>query len=99
MTADQRKGALQLKPLYQRALVAVSGPLANFILAIVILTGLCFYAGRTMVMPDQTLRSEWYWLFAPRIQSIPKRSLAPCDRESRKSIRACRFRELTLGLT
>ncbi len=51
MTADQRKGALQLKPLHQRALVAVSGPLANFLLAIVLLTGLCLYAGRTVVAP------------------------------------------------
>ncbi len=51
MTADQRKAALQLKPLYQRALVAVSGPLANFVLAIVILTGLCLYAGRNVVTP------------------------------------------------
>src|SRR5215475_5176056 len=32
MTAEDRAGALQFKPLYQRALVAVSGPLANFIL-------------------------------------------------------------------
>jgi regulator of sigma E protease len=51
MTADERKGALQLKPLYQRALVAASGPLANFLLAIALLTGLCFYAGHTVVAP------------------------------------------------
>src|SRR5882757_2987962 len=51
MSAEQRKGALQLKPLHQRAWVAASGPLANFILAIVILTGLSLYAGRTMITP------------------------------------------------
>ena len=51
MTAEARKGALQFKPLYQRALVAASGPMANFLLAIVILTGLSLYAGRTMVTP------------------------------------------------
>ena len=51
MSAEQRKGALQLKPLYQRAWVAASGPLANFILAIVILTGLALYAGHTVVAP------------------------------------------------
>jgi len=51
MTAEQRKGALQLKPLYQRALVAASGPLANFLLAIALLTGLCLYAGHTVVAP------------------------------------------------
>ena len=51
MSEAERKGALLLKPLYQRALVAVCGPLANFILAIVILTGLSLYAGRTTVVP------------------------------------------------
>src|SRR6187549_2505843 len=51
MNAQQRQGALQLKPLYQRAWVAASGPLANFILAIVLLTGLSLYAGHTVVAP------------------------------------------------
>ena len=51
MTAEQRKGALLLKPLHQRAWVAASGPLANFILAIVILTGLFLYSGRTVIAP------------------------------------------------
>src|SRR6188768_2892003 len=51
MNAQQRQGALQLKPLYQRAWVAASGPLANFLLAIVLLTGLSLYAGHTMVTP------------------------------------------------
>src|SRR5262245_50233934 len=31
-----REGVLHFKPLYQRALVAAAGPLANFVLAIVI---------------------------------------------------------------
>src|SRR4029079_18876575 len=48
---DERKGALLFKPLYQRALVAASGPLANFILAIVILTGLTLYAGHNVIAP------------------------------------------------
>jgi regulator of sigma E protease len=51
MTAEQRKGALQFKPLHQRAWVAASGPLANFLLAIVLLTGLLLYAGHTIVTP------------------------------------------------
>jgi regulator of sigma E protease len=51
MSAEERKGVLLLKPLYQRAWVAASGPLANFILAIVILTGLLFYNGHTIVAP------------------------------------------------
>jgi regulator of sigma E protease len=39
MDAPMRAGVLHFKPLYQRALVAAAGPLANFILAIVIFTG------------------------------------------------------------
>ena len=51
MSAEDRKGALLFKPLYQRALVAASGPLANFLLAIAILTGLSLYAGHTVISP------------------------------------------------
>lgn len=51
MSAEERKGALLFKPIYQRALVAASGPLANFLLAIVILTGLTLYAGHTVIAP------------------------------------------------
>jgi len=51
MSEEERKVALQFKPLYQRALVAGSGPLANFLLAIVILTGLTLYAGHTVIAP------------------------------------------------
>src|SRR5258705_3191008 len=38
MDSAARAGSLHFKPLYQRALVAAAGPLANFILAIVIFT-------------------------------------------------------------
>jgi len=51
MTEEQRKGALLLKPLYQRAWVAAAGPLANFILAIVILTALYLQVGHTTITP------------------------------------------------
>jgi regulator of sigma E protease len=51
MTLGEREGALMLKPLYQRALVAVSGPLANFVLAIVLLTGILGFVGHTVVTP------------------------------------------------
>ncbi|MDX2289512.1 MAG: RIP metalloprotease RseP [Hyphomicrobiaceae bacterium] len=36
LTPEQRSGAFQLKPLWQRAAVVAAGPIANFILAIVI---------------------------------------------------------------
>jgi regulator of sigma E protease len=51
MSAQEREGALLFKPLYQRALVAASGPIANFLLAIAILTGLSLYAGHTVIAP------------------------------------------------
>jgi regulator of sigma E protease len=51
MTQEQRKGALLLKPLHQRAWVAAAGPLANFILAIVILTALYLQVGHTTIVP------------------------------------------------
>src|SRR5262245_4877872 len=38
MDPAERAGSLHFKPLYQRALVAAAGPLANFILAVVIFT-------------------------------------------------------------
>jgi regulator of sigma E protease len=51
MSAAEREGVLALKPLSQRALVAASGPFANFILAIVLLTGLFLYSGHNIVAP------------------------------------------------
>src|SRR5471030_1168254 len=51
MSAAERDGVLALKPLGQRALVAASGPFANFILAIVLLTGLFLYSGHTVIAP------------------------------------------------
>jgi regulator of sigma E protease len=51
MTPAQRQGALLLKPLHQRAMVAAAGPFANFILAIVLLTGLSLYSGHSVVPP------------------------------------------------
>jgi regulator of sigma E protease len=36
MTPEERAGAFQLKPLWQRALVVTAGPFANFLLAIVV---------------------------------------------------------------
>ncbi len=51
MTAKEREGVLALKPLGQRALVAAAGPFANFILAIVLLTGLFLYSGHNVVAP------------------------------------------------
>ena len=50
-TAAERKHMLAFKPVGQRAAVAAAGPFANFLLAIVLLTGLFLYSGHTSVGP------------------------------------------------
>ena len=51
MSASERSGVLFFKPLWQRAAVAAAGPIANFILAIAILTGLNLYYGHNVLQP------------------------------------------------
>lgn len=51
MSAADRAGILAFRPVHQRAAVAASGPFANFLLAIVLLTGLYLYSGHTVVTP------------------------------------------------
>ena len=51
MTAQERAGALMFKPVAQRAAVAAAGPFANFVLAIVLLTGLYMYSGHAVIAP------------------------------------------------
>lgn len=51
MDEAQRKGAFQLKPVWQRAAVVAAGPLANFILAIVIFAGMVWWMGVNRVEP------------------------------------------------
>ncbi len=51
MAPAERKHVLFFKPLWQRALVAAAGPFANFILAIVLLTGLNMYSGHYLLAP------------------------------------------------
>jgi len=51
MSAADRAGILAFRPVGQRAAVAAAGPFANFLLAIVLLTGLYMYGGHTVVTP------------------------------------------------
>ena len=51
MSETERARTLAFKPLWQRALVAAAGPLANFILAILLFTGLIFHNGHTVLVP------------------------------------------------
>src|SRR5262249_6403104 len=46
-----RKGNFHAKPVFQRAAVVVAGPVANFILAIIILTFWFIYAGKPILEP------------------------------------------------
>jgi regulator of sigma E protease len=51
MSAAERAHVLTFRPVGQRALVAAAGPFANFILAIVLLTGLLLINGHTVIAP------------------------------------------------
>jgi regulator of sigma E protease len=51
MDPHLREGTLHFKPLYQRALVAAAGPIANFILAIVIFACLIWTVGKPAEPP------------------------------------------------
>jgi regulator of sigma E protease len=51
MSAEERKGAFQTKPLWQRAAVVAAGPMANFLLAIAIYTAINFFVGVRTITP------------------------------------------------
>lgn len=48
---EQRAGLFHFKPLPQRAAVVAAGPIANFILAVVIFAGIFTFVGRTIATP------------------------------------------------
>jgi regulator of sigma E protease len=51
LTPEERRGAFQLKPVWQRAAVVFAGPFANFILAAVIYTALNLIVGVRTAAP------------------------------------------------
>jgi len=51
MNAQQRAGVLHYKPLYQRALVVAAGPVANFILGILIFAAIFMVSGKVAEPP------------------------------------------------
>ncbi len=51
MTTDERKYAFPFKPLWQRAAVVAAGPVANFILAIVIFAATFMIFGQEVILP------------------------------------------------
>jgi regulator of sigma E protease len=51
LTLDERKVAFQIQPHWKKALTVFAGPAANFLLAIVILTGFFMISGKTIAEP------------------------------------------------
>jgi len=51
MTPEERRGAFQTRPIWQRAAVVFAGPAANFLLAIVIYTAVNFWVGVHTIAP------------------------------------------------
>ncbi len=51
LNAEEREGAFEYKALWQRAAIVAAGPIANFILAIVIYTGLFMYYEDVRIEP------------------------------------------------
>ena len=51
LSPEDRAGSFHAKPLWQKALVVAAGPIANFILAIVILSGLFSIVGQRITAP------------------------------------------------
>ncbi|MEQ8825805.1 MAG: RIP metalloprotease RseP [Filomicrobium sp.] len=51
MSEEQKQGSFQLKPVWQRAAVVAAGPIANFILAIVIFAGFFLAMGVNRIEP------------------------------------------------
>src|SRR5205823_7982940 len=51
LSPEERRVAFPLKPLWQRAIIVAAGPLANFVLAVVILAGFLMVFGTYMAAP------------------------------------------------
>lgn len=51
LTPEQRAVSFHHKPLYQKAIIAAAGPIANFVLAIAIFAGLAMTLGERIVPP------------------------------------------------
>ena len=51
MSPAERRVSFQFQPLIQRAAIVAAGPIANFILAIVVFSAITFLAGRHILIP------------------------------------------------
>lgn len=83
LTEEERRVCFHFKPLWQKALIVAAGPFANFVLAVVILTGLFMMAGEVPVYEAQvgtvqegTAAQEAGLQPGDRIQSINGRKVS-----------------------
>jgi regulator of sigma E protease len=51
MTPEEREGSFHAKPLGQRAMIIAAGPIANFVLAILIFSGMFLFRGEPVAPP------------------------------------------------
>jgi len=51
MSQEERRISFATQPVWKRALIVVAGPLANFILAVVIFAGVAFFVGQGVMTP------------------------------------------------
>lgn len=51
MSADERAVTFAAQPVHERAAIVAAGPIANFVLALVIMTGLFYIEGRSILLP------------------------------------------------
>jgi regulator of sigma E protease len=51
MSEEERRVSFPHKPVGQRAFIVAAGPLANFVLAIILFAGIAFFAGRPVLDP------------------------------------------------
>ena len=50
-TQAEKNVSFHFKPLYKKAAIVFAGPLANFILSVVVMTGLFYFSGKHLVRP------------------------------------------------
>lgn len=85
MTAEERKVCFHFKPLWRRAAIVAAGPMANFILAVVIFATLFMTLGRAFVEPrimavaENTAAAEAGFMPGDLVKSVNGRAMESWD--------------------
>src|SRR4051812_30986133 len=58
LSAEQRKRAFFTQPLYARAAVVLGGPMANLLFAVLLLTGVFYFAGEPYSPPTVAVQAD-----------------------------------------